>query len=93
MIKNGIFLFIFAFFVLAVFMPSYSNLQDLKSRNAALHDEIKFLEEQNKELVKEKKLLMEDPVYLESVGREKMGIVREGETVLKMRMEDGSKEK
>jgi len=92
-IKNGIFLFIFAFFVLAVFMPSYSNLQDLKSRNAALHDEIKFLEEQNKELVKEKKLLMEDPVYLESVGREKMGIVREGETVLKMRMEDGSKEK
>ena len=93
MIKNGIFLFIFAFFLLVVFIPSYRDLQDLKSRNAALKEEINALQQKNVELTQEKKRLQEDPVYLESVGREKMGIVREGETVLKMRMEDGSKEK
>ena len=92
MIKNGIFLFIFAFFVLAVFLPSYSNLQDLRSRNAALQEEVKFLEQKNKDLLKEKKLLTEDPVYLEAVGREKLGIVRDGEMVLKLRKEEENKQ-
>ena len=91
MIRNGIFLFIFAFFVLAVFMPSYSDLQDLRSRNEALQAEINMLEQRNVELTREKTLLTDDPVYLESVGREKMGIVREGEMVLKLKMEEESK--
>jgi len=88
MIKNGIFLFIFAFFVLAVFVPSYSDLQDLKVRNAELEAEIVALQQRNIELTREKKLLDEDPVYLEKVAREKMGIVREGEMVLKLKTEE-----
>ena len=79
-----IFLFILAFFVLAVFVPSYSNMQDLRARNSELLKRIEELKIKNIELVQEKKLLEEDPVYLERVAREKMGIVKEGEVVYRL---------
>ncbi|HLF19087.1 MAG TPA: septum formation initiator family protein [Candidatus Omnitrophota bacterium] len=90
MIKNGIFLFILAFFILAYFIPSFSRMQDLRERNVALEQEIISLKQKNKDLAQEKNLLDTDPVYLEKVAREKMGIVREGEVVYKLRPEDNS---
>jgi cell division protein FtsB len=34
--------------------------------------------------LEEKRLLEEDPAYLEKVGREKMGLIRKGEVVYKI---------
>ena len=88
MIKNGIFLFILAFFILAYFIPSYSRLQDLKERNTALEEEISSLKQRNEDLAQEEILLETDPVYLEKIAREKMGIVKDGEVVYKLSPED-----
>ena len=84
MIKNGIFLFILAFFVLAVFIPSFSKMQDLRARNDQLQAQIELLKVQNADLTEEKRMLEDDPVYFERVAREKMGIVKEGEVVYRL---------
>ena len=84
MIKNAIWLFVLTIFVLVIFLPSYSKMQDLKQRNAEYEAQIKELQAKKQELIKEKQLLEEDPVYLEKVAREKMGLIREGEVVYKI---------
>jgi cell division protein FtsB len=63
-------------------------MQDLRVRNAQLQEEIGQLKIKNAELVQEKRLLEDDPVYLERVARDKMGIVKEGEVVYRLRPED-----
>ena len=88
MIKNGLFLFILAFLVLAIFVPSYSTMQDLRTRNIELQQQIDRLKIENKQLAQEKHLLEDDPVYLERVAREKMGIVKEGEVVYRLMPEN-----
>jgi len=91
MLKNGLFLFLFAFFVLAVFIPSYSQMQDLRTRNRELREEIIRLKQKNQELTLERRMLEDDPVYLERVAREKMGIAKEGEVVYRLLPEEASK--
>ena len=46
------------------------------------------MEAKNSELRREKQLLENDPVYLEKVGREKMGLVREGEMIYRLAPEE-----
>jgi len=84
MIKNAIWLFLFAIVVFLLFLPSYTKMQDLRQKNADLAHEIKELKRQHQILRREKQLLENDPIYLEKVAREKMGLIREGEVVYKM---------
>ena len=84
MIKNAIWLFSFAIIVFLLFLPSYTKMQDLRQKNSELAKELLELKRQNRDLRREKKLLDNDPVYLEKVAREKMGLIREGEVVYKM---------
>ena len=84
MIKNAVGLFILAIIVLIVFLPSYSKMQDLKQKNLEYKRQFEQLQQKSAELKQEKQLLENDPVYLEKVAREKMGIVREGEVVYKI---------
>jgi cell division protein FtsB len=84
MLKNAIALFIFTTVVLLAFLPSYTQLQDLKERNREYADEIRSLQAKHIELKEEFRRLKEDPVYLEKVAREKMGLVREGEVVYQL---------
>ncbi len=81
MLKNAIWLFIFAVVVFFIFLPSYTQLQDLKQKNLEYQTKIRDLEKEKAQLTQEKRLLIEDPVYLEKVAREKMGLIREGEVV------------
>lgn len=81
MLKNAICLFCFALLVLAVFLPSYSKMQDLQKKNQDYALRIGQLDEENKRLKEEKRRLEDDPVYLEKVAREKMGLIRKGEVV------------
>ena len=84
MIKNAIWLFFLAIFVLVVFLPSYTRMQDLKQKNTDYKRQIEQLRQKSVELKEEKRRLEEDPVYLEKVAREKMGLIREGEVVYKI---------
>ena len=84
MLKNSIILFILAVATLIIFIPSYRKMQDLERRNSELQLQIKQLKDKNTELAEEKRKLDDDPVYLEKVAREKLGIAREGEVIYKI---------
>lgn len=83
MLKNAIWLFVLTVVVLAVFLPSYAKMLDLKQKDLAYAQQIADLQKRNAQLQQEKHLLETDPAYLEKVGRAKMGLIREGETVYK----------
>ncbi len=82
--KNPFILFLIAVGLFLVFLPSYQRMQDLKTANAEYEQRIHDLIEENEVLTEEKRLLVEDPVYLEKVAREKMGLIREGEIIYKI---------
>jgi len=84
MLKNAIWLFAVTIIILLVFLPSYSQLQDLKQKNSDFSQKIEHLTRENAQLKEEKRRLEEDPVYLEKVAREKMGLVREGEVIYRI---------
>ena len=84
MVKNAITLFILTVIILMVFLPSYSRMQDLKQKNRDMARRIVELEAKTRKLEGEKHLLQTDPDYVEKVGREKMGLIRQGETVYKV---------
>ncbi len=65
-------------------MPSYAQMHDLKKKNRDYAARIEFLTKRNQQLEQEKNLLENDPAYLEKVGRAKMGLIRQGETVYKI---------
>lgn len=83
--KNAFWLILLVAFFLAVFLPSYSRMQDLNTKNVKYRQQIENLKVKNRELREELILLEEDPEYFEKVAREKLGIVREGEVVYRMR--------
>ena len=84
MLKNAVSLFILTVIILALFLPSYSIMQDLKQKNKDYARRIAALEEKNKKFEEERYMLKTDPDYLEKVGRETMGLIRQGETVYKI---------
>lgn len=84
MMKNAVSLFIITVIVLLVFLPSYSKMQELKQKNQEFLEKIKYLEVKNKKLEQEGRFLKNNPEYLEKVAREKMGLIRQGETVYKI---------
>ena len=84
MIRNALWLFTLAVFVLVVFLPSYTHMQDLQQKNADSAREIKKLKEEKERMAEEKRKLEEDPVYLEKVARENMGLIRQGEVIYRL---------
>ena len=66
---------------LLIFLPSFSKWQDVKQKDREYQAKIDMLEEEHQKLLEEKRLLEEDPDYLEKVAREKMGLIREGEVI------------
>ncbi|OGX36434.1 MAG: hypothetical protein A3D87_00165 [Omnitrophica WOR_2 bacterium RIFCSPHIGHO2_02_FULL_50_17] len=84
MLKNAFWLFAFATLLLIFFLPSFTIMQEQREKNLEYERRIAELKGRNRELEKEKRLLLEDPVYLERVAREEMGLVREGEMVYRL---------
>ena len=84
MIKNALGLFFLTIIVLIIFLPSYTKMQDLKQKNLDYKRQLEQLQQKSAELKEEKRLLENDPVYLEKIAREKMGLIREGEVVYKI---------
>jgi cell division protein DivIC len=84
MLKKGTWLFLFAFLVLLAFLPSYTKLQDLKQRNQDFEERIVSLQREMDDLNQKLHRLENDPVYLEGIAREKMGVARKGEVIYKI---------
>ena len=93
MLKNAIWLFILTIVIFVIFLPSYTKLQDLKQKNSDYKKQIEQLLMQQVKLGEEKRLLEEDPVYLEKVAREKMGLIRPNEVVYRITPVVANKEK
>ena len=69
--------------IVAVFLPGFSKLQQLKEANRDLESRIEILMRTNEELKKEKERLENDPSYVEKIAREKLGMARKDEIILK----------
>ena len=84
MLKNAFWIFTGAVLILMMFLPTFSQKQQLIEKNRQYKAQIKKLEQQITVLSVEKRKLEEDPVYREKVAREKMGLVRDGEVIFKI---------
>ena len=69
--------------ILAIFLPSFAKYQELRARNKSLERQIKTLKEETKRLEKENARLETDITYIEQKAREKIGVIKKGEIVLK----------
>lgn len=65
--------------LLIIFLPGYSKLRQLRSRNDSLIERIEKLKKENTELTKQVERLENDPLYIEKKARDNMGIATEGE--------------
>jgi cell division protein FtsB len=66
-----------------IFIPGFSKLQELREKNRNLERRIEVLIKTNEELEQEKKKLKDDPGYAEKVAREKLGMAKKNEIILK----------
>lgn len=66
-----------------VFIPPFAKYQELRYKNRKLEAEIEAMKLQNLRLAEEKRLLETDIHYVEKKAREKIGLVRKGEIIMK----------
>ncbi|HEV8538389.1 MAG TPA: septum formation initiator family protein [Bacteroidota bacterium] len=59
----------------------------LESEKAAMQAKVEQAVEEQKQLLEQSKALEKDPKAIEKVAREKFGMIREGETVYKVKKE------
>jgi cell division protein FtsB len=83
-LRRAFWLFGIAFFLLVLFLPGYTKLQELRDKNHDLEGKIKRLNIENALLQQELIRINNDPTYQEKIAREKMGVVRKGEIPVKI---------
>jgi cell division protein FtsB len=81
-------LFLIIFILFLIFLPGFAKLQELKAKLAETEERIRKTQRQNVLLEQRIVQLQNNTASLEMVAREKMGIVKKGETVLKIVHED-----
>ena len=81
--KKLTYIIVGAVIIIAVYLPGFSKLQELKEENRNLEERIEILTRANEELRKEKEKLESDPTYIEKIAREKLGMARKNEIILK----------
>ena len=69
--------------VIVIFFPLLAKYTAFKYKDRKLDERIEALKAKNKRLEKEKRSLETDILYVEKKAREKMGVVRKGEVVIK----------
>jgi cell division protein FtsB len=84
MAKKGITkVVIFIAIILAIFLPSFAKYQELLFRYRNVDRQLKAAQLEIKRLQVEKTRLETDITYIEQKAREKIGVVKKGEIVLK----------
>lgn len=79
---------IYVVLVLIIFLPGtikYYRLCRQKELNQA---RLRALMQENRRLMEENKKLREDPVYIEQMARENLGLAKPGEFVVKFKNQD-----
>ncbi|MDP2913310.1 MAG: septum formation initiator family protein [Candidatus Omnitrophota bacterium] len=69
--------------LLLVFIPPFAKFQELCYKRRKLEDRLISLRSENKKLANEKRRLETDIAYIEKKVRDRIGVVRKGEIVLK----------
>ena len=69
-------------------ISGYSKYQDLAQRNRSLRSKIEELTLENKDLMDRQHRLQTDPVFAESVARERLKVAQEGEVIYKILPEE-----
>jgi len=75
-----------------IYAPGLIKLQRLRARKCELEREVELLRESNWKLEREKESLEHDPIYIEKMIRQKLGVARPGETIYKIVPEVEEKE-
>ncbi len=81
-------LFIIIFILFLIFLPGFTKMQELRQRLRDAEDNIRKTQRENALLEEKIAQMKTNQEYLEIVAREKMGVVRKGETVIKIVPED-----
>ena len=82
--KSALWLFGATFVILILFLPSYTKMQDLRSRNQQYEKQIEELKKEKAMLLEEEHRLKTDPEYLEQVIRKEMGVIKKGEMIYRV---------
>jgi len=69
--------------IIVIFLPPFAKYQELRYKNKKLEERMIALDEETKRLTEEKRKLETDINYIEKRAREKIGVVRKGEIVIK----------
>jgi len=83
--KTALFYGVLALALIAIFLPGFSRMQQLKEECSSLEKQILDLKVTNEELKTRIYKLENDPVYVESIIREKLKKSKKGEIVYKTR--------
>ena len=83
-LRKAFWLFGISVFLLILFFPGYTKLQQLRDKNRELEIKLKKVYVDNALLAQELERIQNDPVYQERIAREKMGVVRKGEIPIKI---------
>ena len=83
-LRKAFWLFGISVFLLILFFPGYTKLQQLRDKNRELEIKLRKVNVDNALLAQELERIQNDPVYQERIAREKMGVVRKGEIPIKI---------
>ena len=83
-LRKAFWLFGISVFLLVLFFPGYTKLQQLRDKNRELEIKLRKVNVDNALLAQELERIQNDPVYQERIAREKMGVVRKGEIPIKI---------
>ena len=74
---------IFAVILLAAFLPPFIKYQQINYKSKALDRQLKSIKEEIKALEEEKRRLETDIIYVEKRARDRIGVAKKGEIILK----------
>jgi cell division protein FtsB len=75
-------------FLLVIFLPGYTKIQELRDKNRDLIEKYKRLKAENAQLEQMLKRFENDKLYQEKILREKAGVVRKDEVPVKFIPQD-----
>ena len=81
--KNGIKITIFVAILLVVFLPPFIKYQHINYKSRALDSQLKSIKKEIKRLEEEKMRLETDIIYVEKRARDRIGVAKKGEIILK----------
>ena len=72
-----------------LYWPEIKRLQEINEGNTALAADVAMLKAERDALKQEYEWLRDDPEYLEVVARDRLNLQKDGETVFRIKSEDG----